>query len=344
MDTIQFNCSFSAEMNQGNFENNTIQGGVCRAAFENDCNFGQDHIVGRAVKVLAYCVIIVLSTLGNSATIAVVSREPSLRKMAFNSFVVNLAVADLVITLVYMPRALVIWLQGTVWLVEGAFGSVLCKTVPSLHAISILVSILTLLAMAVDRFIVIVFPLREKLTLRSSKLIVASSWLLSLILRFPYTYSLRLKTDKELYCSVDVEEAFGDSQAREVYYTFLFVALYGFPFVTIVTLYSAIVITLRRGNPMLCDKNSSQIANRVLYRASRKMFCMLVVVTAAFVMCWLTYFIAQVLHDPIPCSLRFWRLVLAHINSAINPFLYAIFNLKFRHGYKRLLHSIRCSA
>ena len=61
---------------------------------------------------------------------------------------------------------------------------------------------------------------------------------------------------------------------------------------------------------------------------------MLPVVTATALTCWLMYFIAQVVHGPTPCSLSFWRLLLAHVKSAINPFSYAIFNQNFRHGYR----------
>lgn len=110
---------------------------------------------------------------------------------------------------------------------------------------------------------------------------------------------------------------------------FLFHSTY-FPFVTILTLFcNSVVIKLRRDNPLLCEKTAlTQIASTVLYRVSRKklMFYMLPVVTAAAVTCWLMYFIAQVVHGPTPCSLSFWRLLLANVKSAINPFSYAIFS------------------
>ena len=92
---------------------------------------------------------------------------------------------------------------------------------------------------------------------------------------------------------------------------------------------NSVVIKLGRDNPLLCEKTAlthDQIANTVLYRVNRKMFYMLPVVTAAAVTCWLMYFIAQVAHGPTPCSFSFWRLLLAHVKSAINPFSYTIFN------------------
>ena len=338
MDAVQFNISFSGS------EQNCSENEITKSsALQEDCNFGQDYIAHRIAKALAYCVIIVVSTLGNSAMIAVIWRDRNMRKLPFNVFVVNLATADLVISLVYMTRTIVTCLQGHEWLIHGVLGLVLCKTVPTLHAISILVSVLTLLAMAADRFLVIVFPLRKKLSLRSAKQIAAFIWLLSLAVRIPYIYSLKTevrRTIGELRCVVDVKKAFGNSQARKIYYTSLSVVFYGIPFVAITSLYSAIIKTLRQEKPQ--GNGSRQSQKTALHRASRQLFCMLLGITAVFIICWLTYFIAYVVHDPIPCSLRFWRLFLAHVNSSLNPLLYAVFNGKIRQEYKRLLHSILC--
>lgn len=272
-------------------------------------------------------------------TIFVVWRDKKMRKLAFNFFIVNLAATDLAITLVYMPRATVTWLRGSEWLVQGRFGTVLCKMVPFLHVVGILVSILTSLIMAVDRFLVIVFPLRQKITVKSSKFLIAFIWLLAIAVQIPYFYTLKIvfkKTTGVFVCGGNIARAFGNiHQIRVIYYTLLLIALYGFPFIFMIVSYSVIVITLRRSNPRLCDRTDGRrVRQNSRKRASRKIFYMLLVVTAAFVICWLTN--AKVIFDKIPCNLKFWRFFLAHSNSAVNPCLYALFNHKFRQGYKRL--------
>lgn len=339
MTAIELNSTFNAS--RGHFENETTQW----SNLQKDCNFGQDPTSHQVARVFAYCLIIAFSAFGNAATIFVVWRDTNLRKIAFNFFIVNLAATDLTITLMYMPRSIVMWLRGSEWLVQGVFGSVLCKAVPFLHGVSILVSILTLLAMAVDRFFVIVFPLKRRITVKASKLTITFIWLLAIAVRFPYIYSLKItfkETRGVFVCDADIENAFNDSQAREIYYTFVFVAFYGLPFIVIIASYSAIIVTLRQKKPQLFESNRERRGQETLDRASRKIFHLLLTITAAFVFCWLTYFIAQVVYDFIPCSLRFWRLVLAHSNSALNPCLYAVFNEKFRQGYKRLFSSFRC--
>ena len=338
MTAIEFNSTFNASGRH--FENETTQW----SNLQKDCNFGQDPSSHQVARVFAYCLIIAISAFGNSVTIFVVWRDTNLRKIAFNFFIVNLAATDLTITLMYMPRSIVMWLRGSEWLVQGVFGSVLCKAVPFLHGVSILVSILTLLAMAVDRFFVIVFPLKKKITVKASKLTIAFIWLLAMAVRFPYIYSLEItfKETRDVFvCDADIGNAFDNSQARKIYYTFVFVAFYGFPFIVIIASYSAIIVTLRQKKPQLFGSNRER-RGQTLDRASRKIFYLLLTITAAFIFCWLTYFIAQIVYDFIPCSLRFWRLVFAHSNSALNPCLYVIFNEKFQQGYKRLFSSFRC--
>ena len=339
MTSIEFNSTFNAS--GGHVENETTQW----SNLQKHCSFGQDPTSHQVARVFAYCLIIAISALGNSVTIFVVWRDTNLRKLAFNFFIVNLAATDLTITLMYMPRSIVMWLRGSEWLVEGPFGSVLCKVVPFLHVVSIQVSILTLLAMAVDRCFVIVFPLKKRITEKASKIIIAFIWLLAMAVRFPYIYSLRItfkETRGAFVCGAALKKAFGNRQAREIYYTFLFVAFYGLPFISITACYSAIIVTLRQKKPQLFESNRERRGQETLDRASRKIFYLLLTVTAAFVFCWLTYFIAQIVYDSIPCPLRFWRLFLAHSNSALNPCLYAIFNQKFRQGYKRFFSSFCC--
>ena len=60
------------------------------------------------------------------------------------------------------------WLYINSWLIGGSLGQALCKLVGFLPSVSILVSIQSLVLIAVDRFGAVVFPLRSPLI--SSKL------------------------------------------------------------------------------------------------------------------------------------------------------------------------------
>ncbi|XP_022784801.1 histamine H2 receptor-like [Stylophora pistillata] len=74
--------------------------------------FDRNSTATRVTRVAVYCVIILVSALGNTMTIMVVRRNKTMRK-SFHCFIVNLAATDLIITLVYMPRVIVMWLRGS---------------------------------------------------------------------------------------------------------------------------------------------------------------------------------------------------------------------------------------
>ena len=75
-----------------------------------------------------------------------------------------MAVANLVIITVYMPRLIPMFLIGAVWLVEGDLGYALCKMVSFLHHVAIIASVLTLLNWGLDTFFAVVFPLKNLFT------------------------------------------------------------------------------------------------------------------------------------------------------------------------------------
>ena len=44
--------------------------------------------------------------------------------------------------------------------------------------------------------------------------------------------------------------------------------------------------------------------------------------------------------DRLPRTAHMFTMALAHLNSSLNPFLYALFNPSFRRGYKMFLRKI----
>lgn len=57
------------------------------------------------------------------------------------------------------------------------FGAVMCKVVYYLQAVSVLVSAYTLLAISIDRYMVIMHPLKPRLGKTAAKTVVAAVWL-----------------------------------------------------------------------------------------------------------------------------------------------------------------------
>lgn len=97
--------------------------------------------------IAAYACLILIGSLGNVLVVTAVVRKPQMRTVR-NVFVVNLAVADLLLCLVTMPLTLmeivtVYWPLG-----DNAIG---CKITGTLQGTSVFVSTLSITAIAVDR-------------------------------------------------------------------------------------------------------------------------------------------------------------------------------------------------
>lgn len=99
----------------------------------------------RTFFLISYTLIILLAVAGNFLVILVVAKNAKMRTVT-NTFLVSLAVSDMLIAMVNMPFQLKFHLQN-----EWTLGEVLCKFSTYLQGAVIVTSILTLTGIAIDR-------------------------------------------------------------------------------------------------------------------------------------------------------------------------------------------------
>lgn len=318
--------------------NTTVHGD--RSVLSTPC-YVNDPFRVKLGRIVAYSVLILASLVGNILIITVIRKYGKARK-TINYTVVNMAVASLVITTSYMPRLIPMFLFGTAWLVNGAMGYVLCKIVPFLHGVAILASVLNLLASSLDTFCALVFPMRNFFTAKAAKFAIFLTWFLAILGRLPYLIALRTKISKgRQICSSSLNNAFNSTNSREIYYTFLLVTFYAIPWLAIFGFYSAIVVILKTGKTPRQESVTAVRVTKARERATRNVIKMMLIITLVFLICWITYFLAQLAFNRVPCSVRFWRLFLVHCNCAINPVLFAVFNTTARRGIKDIVRKWR---
>ena len=109
-----------------------------------------------------------------------------------NYLIVNLSMADLLITVCNMPRMISIVLVGFEWPTGGTFGLLLCKINSSVPFLSLLVPTLTFAFIALDRFLTVFVPLRRPITRRVTAGIIAFSWILPCCCYYLLFYYSRL--------------------------------------------------------------------------------------------------------------------------------------------------------
>ncbi|CAH0554945.1 unnamed protein product [Brassicogethes aeneus] len=135
-----------------------------------------------------YGILILFGALGNTLVIIAVIRKPTMRTPR-NMFILNLAIADWLLCTVTMPLTLMEILATYFPLGNSPF---LCKTIGILQATSTFVSTISITAIALDRYQVIVYPTRESLQLFGATLILLLIWVVAIILASPLLISKSL--------------------------------------------------------------------------------------------------------------------------------------------------------
>ena len=118
-------------------------------------NRAQSHWFSTSIEVPLVCVyvlIILFGLLGNGCVCYVIIRKRTLRTSR-NMFIMNLAVSDMIMCLLCMPFTLMKLL-----LKNWPLGDAMCRLVPWLQAVNVFASTITIVAIALDRYHVIIYP------------------------------------------------------------------------------------------------------------------------------------------------------------------------------------------
>ena len=302
-----------------------------------DC-FITDSTAIKVTRIMCYCSLMVVSLLGNSAIIAVVWRDRRMRKTV-NFFIVNMCVADLLITM-YMPREITVSWSGYAWQIGGTLGLIFCKLAVFIHQTAICSSIFTVVAISLDRFFAVVFPLKRYITQRVCRIIILVIWVSSIFIRVPMLYGLETKYKHgRLGCSLSLDKTFNKG-AEKNYYRFTLIGLFAVPLSTIAILYTGILVSLKLRKPPGVDLGSHSARKKRRDVVQKKVLRMVLVVVAVFILCWLLYFIRLILFSykvSISCNVQFFSLFLANLNSALSPCMYLLLNENYRQGFKDIL-------
>jgi hypothetical protein len=194
--------------------------------------------------ILLYCIILMGSFFGNIFIIIIVYKHRDLRK-TINYFIVNMAVSDLLFPLIVIPVDIIGLVSDSWhWRVSGILGSIFCKFFFFASAVTLHVSTQSLVWIAIDRFVAVVFPI--KLGLISPKIrttAIASTWIFAGLFNSPSLIISGLVVyDNNAFCnytgSVDNPDVTAAILLPQL--SLLFVA----PLVVITVLYTAIAIAL----------------------------------------------------------------------------------------------------
>ncbi|ELU08808.1 hypothetical protein CAPTEDRAFT_160421 [Capitella teleta] len=279
----------------------------------------------KAVLILLYSIVIILGALLNTLVVSTVIKTKQMWN-ATNIFIANLATADIFVCVFDLPLSLYQTLTQN-WI----FGKTLCHIIPMTFGVVVYTSTLSLTMIAIDRFVLIVFPLRKRMTVSLALSLVVVIAMVSMAVASPIAifatsedFDIPILNIHKQIC----REKWPSVQHRRVYTIVTVIAQFFLPLALILVLYVLIFKTLR---------------NRMQNRKSRKTKTtrMLVAVVLVFAMTWTPFHLFAIIMDFKPQLVHgsYIRLidallkVIALSSSCINPLLYGWMNDNYRNAF-----------
>ncbi|XP_043263978.1 prolactin-releasing peptide receptor-like isoform X2 [Colletes gigas] len=302
-----------------------------RWTVENDAT--SDAIV-QLIFYIFYGNIFVLGVFGNALVCFVVARNRQMQTVT-NLFITNLALSDVLLCVLAVPFTPLYTFMGG-WI----FGKTLCHLVPYAQGVSVYISTLTLTSIAIDRFMVIIYPFHPRMKIDVCLGIIVGIWIVSLLVTLPYGLYMHLE-EPYAYC----EEHWPTERFRKIFSSLTSILQFVLPFFVIAFCYIRVSIKLNDRAKSKPGTNSNNKREEVERERKKRTNRMLIAMVTIFGISWLPLNIVNVVDDfYTPANdWSYYRLCffmthcLAMSSTCYNPFLYAWLNDNFRKEFKQVL-------
>ncbi|XP_037091343.1 neuropeptide F receptor-like [Pollicipes pollicipes] len=298
--------------------------------------------------VILYAHLICFGAFGNGLVVLAVLRKAAM-KTARNMFILNLAVSDLLLCLITMPLTLM-EILSRYWPL-GEDTDFLCKLFGGLEGVSVFVSSMSITAIALDRYQVIVYPTRKNLQLVEVCIILACIWALATLIASPMFIVRKLEHQTINQSVLDFPDSFGYcieawtvESGRAYYSVFSMVCQYVVPIITVSIAYARITRKLRFRLSALANRTSSLREGR--QQRTRRTHTLLVAIALIYAVSWIPLNICNLVSDFISYStsgaLEQMRIAFAvcHMigmsSACSNPILYGWLNDNFRKEFHEI--------
>ncbi|EDO38619.1 predicted protein, partial [Nematostella vectensis] len=290
----------------------------------------------KVVRYVINALLFLFAIVGNITVCLVPVRHRRMRTFTYY-LITNLAVSD-IFTMLCLPPLLVYEFQGS-W----NMGSVMCKLVNPALTMFGLVTTNTLVAIAIDRFIALVFPFTRRPERKETILVVSLSWLVAFASVLP-SFGARTLVERApavVYC----EEIFPGKTPEEKqvfakgYSIFLYLLNNALPILIISCLYIIIILKLKGISLLSKQKHDRE----------KKFTQMLLSVVVVFILCYVpvqTFFLTATL-SPQVLNWKYTQIIYIYLYlmmwfpNALNPLLYGSMNDHYAKAFKILL---RCTS
>lgn len=307
------------------------------------CSDPMDSQATRLSVIVAYCVIFVVSVVGNCSIALIVYKIKTMRK-PINLFILNMAMSDLLF-LITVGSQILLALKPNLWIFRGSSGNTVCKITDLLPSISAAVSIQSLVLITVDRYDAVVHPLSlPRIEQKRCPFFIFSTWILAVAVYLPKCLAVQLVEHPVLKCEMQWSKMFGQSSSFANFYLAAFVVFFYCPLTLITVLYSMI---FRKLKTQKTPGDKSFQAEQKRIRRRQNVLKMSIAIVVGFALCWVPWSICALLvafNVTLPCEFFvFWTIdnILMISNSAMNPCICFMFSRNYRMGLKRVVKCFR---
>lgn len=202
--------------------------------------------------IVMYSVITVIAVGGNGIVCYLVYAYKRMHTVP-NYFIVNLAISDIIMALICIPFTFIANLILNYW----PFGETMCPVVLYIQVVAVFLSSYTLVAMSIDRYIVIVHPFKPRITQRQTALTILGIWVISFTIPLP-TF-LKSRVIYHSNTSGQCLESWDNNTGQYMYGLSLMVLHYFGPLTLLLFSYSKIGYTIWIKNIQVTDRNKRKL-------------------------------------------------------------------------------------
>ncbi|XP_025325935.1 prokineticin receptor 1 [Canis lupus dingo] len=263
---------------------------------EEDVTNSRTFFAAKIVIGVALVAIMLVCGVGNLVFIAALARHRKLRNLT-NLLIANLAVSDFLVAVVCCPFEMDYYVVRQL---SWEHGHVTCASVNYLRTVSLYVSTNALLAIAIDRYLAIVHPLRPRMKYQTATGLIALVWLVSILIAIPAAYFTTetvlviVKSQEKIFCGqiwpVD----------QQIYYKSYFLFIFGIEFVGPVVTMTLCYARISRELWFKAVPGVQTEPIRKRLRCRRKTVLVLMCVLTAYVLCWAPFYGFTIVRDFFP--------------------------------------------
>ncbi|KAL8186787.1 UNVERIFIED_CONTAM: hypothetical protein K2H54_011339 [Gekko kuhli] len=297
----------------------------------------------------SYSLETLLGILGNTCLIGILARQKE-KATATNVLITNLIASEMLMCVFCLPFTVV-----TVSLDYWVFGAAMCKMTNFIQCMSMTVSILSLVLIAVERHQLILNPTGWRPGFSQAYQGITASWIFASLLSLPFVTNSALREYAGIMDKYGgIMDTFVDKaictcpwpseKYRLAYATVLMLLQYCVPLAVILVCYLRIFLRLRKRKGMF---EKTEASRRTIHL--KRINLLLAAMVAAFALCWLPLHAFNGVDDwdfrLIPPCLHDLIFSLCHLtgmaSACVNPVIYGFLNKNFKEEVKALLLSCR---